>query len=86
VSESRELRKQIESAVQNALVAQRNEMITRQRMDALTKILGHFLGLSLRHRLRWVLFGMPLPPFPVAVEEPVAEEQPANPAEVVNVH
>ena len=52
-----------------------NEGVTRGRVDSIERVLGGFLGLSFRYRLKWLLFGMPLPPRPVE-PEPVKVEEP----------
>lgn len=74
MSESGEMRKQFKAAIQTAENAGRNELITRQRVERLERIIGAFLNLSLRHRLKWVLFGMPpMPPKPEPAMEPAMD-------------
>ena len=34
-----------------------NEKLTRQRVEALEKVLSRFAGMSLKHRLQWVFMG-----------------------------
>lgn len=48
----------------------KNEMITRQRVENMERMLGAFFSLPLRFRLKWVLFGMPKIP---KAPEPIPE-------------
>ena len=50
-----------------------NEGVTRGRVDSIERVLGGFVSLPLRYRLKWLLFGMPKPPKP-AEPEPVKVE------------
>lgn len=64
------LKEHLERSDEALNAALNNEAVTRGRVDAIERVLGGFLGLSLWHRLKWLLFGMPKPT-PV---EPEAEK------------
>ncbi len=69
------LKEHLSQSEQELRVAINNEQVTRARVDGLERILGGFLGMPLRYRLRWLVFGMPKAPKPAQeATEPKAEE------------
>ena len=67
-SQNERLKEALTASEEQLAAVVNNESITRRRVESLERVLGGFLGLSFKHRLRWLIFGMPLPPKPVAPE------------------
>ena len=38
-----------------------NEQVTRGRVDSIERVVGGFVMMSFRHRLKWLFFGWPKP-------------------------
>lgn len=78
VSESSEMRRQMKAVAHNAELAVRHEEINRKRIESMERVLGGFLGLPFKMRLKWLFFGFPVPP--------KAESKPETLTEAPDVH